>query len=494
MLKPARAFALAFAFSLPLAACQNTQTESHPAAASEIAWRHGDVADALAEAREQNKPVILYWGAVWCPPCNQMKTTLFRDPGFIAKTRGFVPVYLDGDTKGAQQWGERFGVSGYPTVVVLSPRGEEITRIASATMANELPQLLTLAAARTVPIEQVLGKARNDPAQLSADDWRILAGFDWLNDPKHFADKVELPPLLRKLGDAAPTAALERRFALLALAAADPGDGKPLPAQDQARLAAVLTPLLADPNEVRANRQELIYYAPKPVAGLADAGRRAALSAALVEAGDALFADAKLSPTDRADAARIDLELAKAQGKVPADVLAKIRDRAKWADANAKDKMERQAVIDDAAYLLFDAGDHDGARRLAQAELKTSDQPYYYMSSLSDFAEQDGDHAGAVAWARKAYDAAQGPATRVQWAINWSLSIMRNTPDDTRAVKQSADAVMAERANAGDYYQRTRVKSEKWVATLREWAAKHDGGAVLAGVLGKLDKGPAKAA
>ena len=64
-----------------------------------------------------------------------MKSTLFKDPAFIAETQDFVPVYLNGDTQGAQRWAERFGTSGYPTVVVLRPDGTEITRISNTTMA-----------------------------------------------------------------------------------------------------------------------------------------------------------------------------------------------------------------------------------------------------------------------------------------------------------------------------------------------------------------------
>src|SRR6187551_1344488 len=166
-----KTISLALALALATAACSQADSPTQVAHASAIAWREGDVDDALAEAKELGKPVILYWGAVWCPPCNQMKSTLFKDPAFIAETQDFVPVYLDGDTAGAQQWGERFGISGYPTVIVLRPDGTEITRISSATMASELPDLLRVAAGRTSSIEALLAKAADDSAELTPDDW-----------------------------------------------------------------------------------------------------------------------------------------------------------------------------------------------------------------------------------------------------------------------------------------------------------------------------------
>ncbi len=61
-----------------------------------------------------------------------------QDPAFIALTSKFVPVYLDGDEEGAQAWGERFGVRGYPTLIVLDPQRNEITRVAGGNDAAEL--------------------------------------------------------------------------------------------------------------------------------------------------------------------------------------------------------------------------------------------------------------------------------------------------------------------------------------------------------------------
>ncbi len=475
--------ALALALALGTAACSQADSSTELAHASAIAWREGDVDDALAEAKEQGKPVILYWGAVWCPPCNQMKATLFKDPGFIAETEKFVPVYLDGDTEGAQRWAERFGISGYPTVIVLQPDGTEITRISSATMASELPALLRVAAGRTTSIEALLAKATDDTASLTADDWKILAGFDWRNDPKHFADLAKAGTLLARLAQAAPEPALQRRFGLLSLvvAANKDDDGKvALTSAQRAELETILPPLLASKGEVTANRQELIYDAPALVSALPAGEQRAALTRSLIAAADAIYADESLSMTDRVEAANIDIGLAKGNGAIPPAVLAKVRERAAWADANAKDKVTRQSVIDDAAYLLFDAGDRAGAKTLLTAELERSDQPYYYMSSLSDFAEQEGDKAAAVEWARKAYEGSQGPATRVQWAILWSNAVLRLTPEDEATVVKAADAVIAELGKSPDsYYQRTRVKIAAWGDKLREWSEAHGGAEVL---------------
>ena len=96
-----------------------TSSKSATVAEPAIVWYSGSVESAFAAARAQNKPVFLYWGAKWCPPCHELKATVFSRPDFVEKLKLFIPVYLDGDDPGAQKWGDRFGVSGYPTVLVL---------------------------------------------------------------------------------------------------------------------------------------------------------------------------------------------------------------------------------------------------------------------------------------------------------------------------------------------------------------------------------------
>ena len=114
----------------PAAAAALAKTVHKHSDAPGINWFPGEVGDVFAAAKLERKPILLYWGASWCPPCQQLKSTVFSRPDFIRKSRLFVPVYLDGDDVGAQKWGEQFHVSGYPTVVVLNADAQELMRIA----------------------------------------------------------------------------------------------------------------------------------------------------------------------------------------------------------------------------------------------------------------------------------------------------------------------------------------------------------------------------
>ena len=64
---PVVAAVLSLALAGPLAGATPA-----PADAPQIAWlgaaSDADIERAFAQARGENKPLLLYWGAKWCPP------------------------------------------------------------------------------------------------------------------------------------------------------------------------------------------------------------------------------------------------------------------------------------------------------------------------------------------------------------------------------------------------------------------------------------------
>ncbi len=145
-----------------------------------IAWYSGSVESAFAAARAQNKPVFLYWGAQWCPPCHELKATVFSRPDFIEKLKLFIPVYLDGDDAGAQKWGDRFGVSGYPPYWCCVPIRVSWRGYPEAWIWRSTPRFWIRYWGDVRPVSTILAALKSGGARpLAHDDCHRLAYYGW---------------------------------------------------------------------------------------------------------------------------------------------------------------------------------------------------------------------------------------------------------------------------------------------------------------------------
>ena len=269
--------AASFIAALLLVACSKTSeppkvalTPTQPAAVATphaehaIAWETRDVDSAFARARSENKPLFLYWGATWCPPCNEVKATLFTRQDFIERASNFVPVYIDGDAKSAQKLGARFNVSGYPTMVLFTPDGREITRLPGEIEADRYMQVLSLGINGARPVKETLAAAlaaSDAYAKLRPEDWRMLAWYSWETDESQVLDATRRPATLQRLAKACPAdqPQLATRLALQAMVATAKVEGaKP---RDDAAAVDKLLPLLADPAFTRENFDLVVNYA-----------------------------------------------------------------------------------------------------------------------------------------------------------------------------------------------------------------------------------------
>lgn len=457
---------------------------------SSAPWFKGGVEAAFAAAKAQNKPIFLYWGAVWCPYCNEVKANLFNRADFAERAKNFIPVELDGDSPEGQKLGARFKVRGYPTMILFRPDGTEITRLPGEVDPERYLQVLSLGMAAERPVREILAAATHGK-ELKPEEWKLLAYYAFETDEALGVSPDKLPDLLAKLARAVPASepALATRLALKALSAK--ADQQPQPRLDGDAAAKLIDKVLDSPADVRANF-ELIVANPDRVLSLVTkpGAARQALAAKWDAALTGLSLNASLATTDRLSATGARIALAQAEGgKLPEALLKALNEQVKAADANTHNKYERHSVIYTAAGILGEAGQLDASDALLKAELKRSASPYYFMRMLGGNAKKRGDKAGALKWYDEAWTAAAGGATRLQWGGGYVAGLIDLAPENAAAIEAAATKLLDEAAKTPDaFYERNRAVLEKTANKLTEWSAANKQGATIARLKAKRDE------
>lgn len=460
-----------------------------------------DVERAFARARSENKPVLLYWGARWCPPCNQLKATLFNRQDFALQSRSLVAISVDGDLPGAQKLGQRFKVSGYPTVVLFNNDGAEITRLPGEVDAPQMLAVLQLGMAGGRPVKAVLADFLSGHT-LGDNEWRLLAYYSWDTDEQQLVPKAELPALLARLAAAAPVADVEtsNRLWLKTLAASDDGQG----VKPDAALRERVMRILNDAPAARAQMDVLTGHAADILRTLAPEGsaEAAPLATALDFALRRLQADITLSRADRlsalqgrVDLARLGLPKEAVDVNLPPALLSDVQNHVRSAVRDTTDAYEREAVIPEAAYVLGQAGLWDESDSLLKAELAKSPSPYYLMSQLASNARKRGRKDEALRWYSQAFEKSQGPATRLQWGASYLGALVDLAPQDSARIEKTAAQLFAEAARDRAAFEGRSARSLQRVGNkLVGWNAKGEHAASvkrlqaqLAGLCSKRD-------
>jgi len=451
-----------------------------------IDWFQGDVVAAFAAAKSANKPLFLFWGAEWCPPCAQIKSTIFNTREFQERSRLFVPVYLDGDTPSAQRHGETFGVVGYPTMILFNAGGEEIMRLPGGVDIGRYATILDVALASSRPMPGIV-QAATSGAELPAADWQLLAWYSWPSDNGRLVPAKDSAETFGRMYRNCPQA-LEAECGrilfeyLYALAADAEAGGKPGPQRvDEASrkaLAGRLTALLGSEVAVRANVQNLLFGPTQVIGLLSEPGSvergqlidawRTALDA--LERGGDGFA---LSGPEQINVYRSRIRLARLaapDSPLPPALLDDARATVARVLAATPDGYARHAAANSAGNLYFEAGLDEDASALLLAEIEKSKSPYYFMLELADLAKKAGREEEALAWLERAYAGARGPATRFQWGYNYLVGLLEMQPEKTAVIERVALEILGELDDSPDaFYQRTRQRLEQLSAKLLEW-------------------------
>jgi thiol-disulfide isomerase/thioredoxin len=109
------------------------------ATAAPEGWYHS-LDEAIVAAKREGKPILADFSTSWCHNCRTLEQNTLSNPEVTARLDKYVKVYVDGDQH--RQMVSAFGVSGYPTLVAISPEGYELTRSVGYVGANQLAMTL----------------------------------------------------------------------------------------------------------------------------------------------------------------------------------------------------------------------------------------------------------------------------------------------------------------------------------------------------------------
>ncbi len=445
-----------------------------------IEWHSGSLDAAFALASAQQRPVFLYWGAGWCPPCNRVKSEIFARDQFQQRMAQLLPYHLDGDSAGAQALAARYQLRSYPTLVLFAPDGREITRLPC-----ELDgELFTAALDGALSVwraassaAQALEAALTGSRALSHAEWSLLSHYSWDTDETALLGGRDLSATLAALAARAAAAGASAAAARLGL-------GAQLAAGTHGEAASNAAALLAVCGDARMARANLDILTNSGINLIKFATRREELVAALHRVAAAWADDFWLSAPDRLMALRLQMRLTRLV-VATTGLQEQWRVRVEEALAASSDPYERHTLVNTAVSALNDAGLPQLAEQVLQAELRRSHSPYYFMLSLAAAAKRRGDSAGVLNWYEQAAAAAVGPATRIQWSATCLSSLLDLSPQDAPRIERAAQVLLADiSATADAFFQRNLSQLQKLAPKLSAQAPGEHSRALLQAIQG----------
>lgn len=448
----------------------------------DIAWFDGSLEGAFIVAKRENRPVLLYWGAEWCPFCHTLKSKVFSRPDFIAKSHLFLPVYLDGDDDGAQKWGEQFGIQGYPTIIVLDADRHEIIRLGAGRDVAQYAALLDMALEDVQPVDAVLQAATGGRA-LTANECRRVAYNSWELDTLERKDYARRADQLQAAAALCPAdLALER--ANLTIYAANYQAGADSDALDAPKaVPSVRLAALTDQVAAIVAQRSLAVSSADALQMLDDSFFKAAsargpkfalaLRDDYVAVMDAAASDPRYVEADQLGFIDAKLRAFKGLGgpkaKLPAGAVAAANMRIDAALDAEQNPYLRSGLVTASIDILEDTGNYPKAYQIAKAEIARSAMPYYFEADQAEVAEKMGQNDEAVSLLDQAYRESQGTATRFQWGQLYVSGLLRMTPNDSSRIQQAGSDVLAELDGPDRIYRRARVRLERLDHELRAW-------------------------
>lgn len=454
-----------------------SNAEGNPEAAEAeqggIRWFEGTVDEAFAAAKSQQRPVFLYWGEEWCPFCNRLESTVFVRPEFVTLSHEFIALYLGTDTEEKIQYGEQFGIQGFPTVIVFNASGEALTRIAGGTDVEQYARVLEETLGSIRPVGELVRSVQAGE-DLTAGEWTLLANYSWREEPgRALAEDADLHAVLRTLSDRIPDdiASVKRRLKMRELGAwldDDNRDASFAPAYHD-----FLQMVLADDEMIQENLGAIAFNADSIIPLVVPADRQAATRDRILGEIDTALEDPTTVPLERIEVLMGWLNVSTAslgEGQTLSD------QQVDWMkqQAEAARKELPQEQLHSGLYFLSrlyaSVGLIDEARDVLRQGIEMSEAPYYFMTRLAGLEEKQGNLDEALAWYEKAWMASRGPRTRAGWGSMYLGNLVKLSPDNVAAIRGTSLQLLAEITDQDNWLQSHERTISRLSNTLLEWS------------------------
>lgn len=106
-----------------------------------IVW--GDFKGGTKYAQKNNRPMLIHFTTDWCGWCKKLEKEVYTVPEVADTMRKFVCVKVDGDKE--KDVVQHYNVRGYPTIVFLNSKLEEVGRIPGYLPADKFLEQLKAA-------------------------------------------------------------------------------------------------------------------------------------------------------------------------------------------------------------------------------------------------------------------------------------------------------------------------------------------------------------
>lgn len=435
-----------------------------------ISWKT-NVESAMANAKKQNRPLFLYWGAVWCPPCNQIKKVIFSSKLFQTEIKNFIAVYLDGDQESSQRWGAYFKTSGYPTMIVLNPLGKELMRLPTGINVDDTVRYMKLATShsdQSLTIKELIQLALDK--KLKPELFAILAFHSWSQDDFSL-DAKDRADVFYKLYELTPPEfeVYRSRFYTLYL--------QNFNFDKKAELKVVkdfLVKILSMEELILKNSEYFAYDQNLPqvfTTFFPDEKERQNQAQKYIETLKNLLKLKKLSLLDQLLVSRSLLVFQTQMNLKPREEsLVAIKDLEKLIFKRKLNNYEGHALLSHLVDLYAELKFYAEAKRIAKKSLKLSHSPYYFYADLAYLAHQELKEEERLEFSKNAWFFSKGLSTRMRFGSMYLSTLLEVHPQHEKDILKAVHDVFWDVRSSPDLFfssslarlNRFKDKFKKW--------------------------------